>query len=163
MATIKLKAGDDYLKRLSQLEGRTDEISKAAIYEGAGIVADQIKANLQAIPEDTFRYLRDGDKFSGLPRSQKVSLDKSFGIAPISRDTAGDWNTKLGFDGYQQTETNCYPNGLPNALLARAVESGSPVRQKHPFVRPAVTRTRKPCLEKMRQTADEKCKEIMKR
>jgi len=61
----------------------------------------------------------------------------------LSRNT----NTKIGFDGYDR-------KGVPNALKARAMESGTSTQPKRPFVRPAVNRVKKKAIEEMGKTLD---------
>ena len=138
MARISFKSGDDYALKLSRLATGSEEIAKKAIYQGAKVVADKIKSNLDGVlsPEAT------GD------------LIDSFGVTPIARDKDGNWNTKIGFDGYDS-------KGVPNQLKARVLESGSSRQQKRPFVRPAVNATKKQALEAMRKVIDEETKKIM--
>lgn len=157
---MTFKAGEEYAIKLSKLANQED-VAKKAIYGAAEIVADKIKANLNALPEEKFRYLRDGEKFVGVPERQKKDLIDSFGITPITKDNEGNWNTKIGFDGYGSIPTKKYPNGLPNQLLARAIESGSSVRQKKPFVRPAVNATKKKAQTEMEKIIDEETEKIM--
>lgn len=161
MARMAFKAGDEFALKLSRLATGSDEIAKKAIYAGAGIVADKIKANIQSLPSDTFRHLAPEEKFSGLPEAAKRDLAESFGVTPIKQDADGNWNAKVGFDGYGSHPTKKYPQGLPNQLLARAVESGSSVRQKKPFVRPAVNATKGKAQAKMGEVIDEEIKKIM--
>ena len=161
MARMTFKAGDEYAIKLSKLATGQEEIAKKAIYAAAAIVADRIKANLNALPEEKFRYLRDGEKFVGVPERQKKDLIDSFGITPITTDSKGNWNAKIGFDGYGSIPTKKYPNGLPNQLLARAIESGSSVRRKKPFVRPAVNATKKQAQAKMAEIIDKEIEKIM--
>lgn len=71
-------------------------------------------------------------------------------------------NVKLGFDGYNTVKTNSYPNGQPNVMIARAIESGSSIRDKHPFVRPAVNAAKKECLKKAEEVVNEEISKIMK-
>ena len=160
MAKLTFKGSDEYALKLSQLAGRSDEVAKMAVYSGAKIVADKIKANLDAMPTEQFRFLRGGDKFTGLTKDQKEDLLESFGITSITRDGEGYITAKIGFDGYGRMKTRKYPNGLPNPLLARAVESGSSVRKKHPFVRPAVDATRKAVIEKMDAVIEEEIRKL---
>jgi len=158
---MTFKAGEEYAIKLSKLATGQEEIAKKAIYAAAAIVADRIKANLNALPEEKFRYLRDGEKFVGVPERQKKDLIDSFGITPITTDSKGNWNAKIGFDGYGSIPTKKYPNGLPNQLLARAIESGSSVRRKKPFVRPAVNATKKQAQAKMAEIIDKEIEKIM--
>lgn len=151
MARMTFKAGEDFALRMSKYGTRSDEIAKKAIYEGASIIADKIKDNLEGLPVEMFRKLTDGDMFSGIPESQKEDLAASFGVTPIKKDFDGNWTAKIGFDGYGRRPTKKYPQGLPNQLLARAIESGSSVRKKVPFVRPAVNATKRAVIKRMNQ------------
>ena len=44
--------------------------------------------------------------------------------------------------GRNRVQTQAYPNGQPNAVIARSMESGSSARVKQPFVRKAVNAAR---------------------
>lgn len=160
MARISFKKGDEYALKLSKFAAGADEVAKKAIHAGANIVADRMKAGIKSLPTEKFRYLRDGDKFRGVTESQKKDLEESFGITPIAKDKNGDLNAKLGFDDYGSFPTKKYPKGVPNQLLARAVESGSSVRYKTPFVRPAVNASKKPAVTEMACVIDEEAKKI---
>lgn len=141
--------------QLQKLSGRTEEVAKKAIYAGAKILTDEIRSNLENLPEDQFRYLQEGEKFNGVPKDQKKDLEESLGVTPIKRDKHGDWNAKIGFDGYGSFPTKKYPKGVPNNILARSIESGSSVRQKTPFVRPAIRKKKKEVLAAMQTVVDE--------
>lgn len=151
MARLSFKGAADYALALKELEFTAEQgkLLEDAVKAGAKPVADEIRRRLESLPSDTFRFLQDGEKFDGLPRWQKVALSESFGLTPIDRDRRGFVHTKAGFDGYGGAPTNAYPQGIPNQLLARSVESGSSVRQKTPFVRPAVNATRKEAVDEM--------------
>lgn len=146
------------LEALSSADSQ--KICGHAIHEGAGIVADEIRKNIEALPEENFRYLDEGEKFDGVPPEHKESLLDSLGISGMS-DNCGFLGVKIGFDGFGYGVTNTYPDGLPNQLLAGAIESGSSVREKHPFVRPAVNAKRKEVIETMRKIVNEDIKAIM--
>lgn len=149
MATIRFKRGDEYLLKLERLGSSTDEITRRALYEGAKVVADAVKLNIKGLSIDYREQyiLRD--------------LEESFGITPM-RSASGGWEVKLGFDGYGSRKTKKYPQGLPNRLAARAIESGTSFRPKKPFVRPAVNAARNTCREAMKQQIDEDIQKIMK-
>lgn len=162
MAKITFKNGSEYenkLKKLEQLYASDAPLEKA-VAAGAAVVADKIRSNLEALPEDEYRRLEEGESFHGIPKGQKKDLADSFGLTPIGRDKNGFVNTKAGFEGYGSYPTKAYPQGLPNALLARATESGSSVRQKTPFVEPAVKATRNEAVDAMGKVIDEQVKSI---
>lgn len=166
MAKIDFKGLDEYSKRLEILFKDTEKVVREAVREGAAVVADEIKAGLKGLPiEEGGNGLPPvgtaEHKISGVSRKQKSDLIDSFGLAPIEND-GGYIQTKAGVDGYGSIPTKKYPNGVPNAMLMRSVESGTTFRNKNPVFRKAVNRSRKRCEDKMAETIDQKIKEIMK-
>lgn len=164
MARISFKGMLEYEQALKRLQSAAEqgEMLDRAVKEGAGIVADAIRHNLDALPTEPYRKLQGGESFACIPAGQKRDLVDSFGLTPISEDKNGFVHTKAGFDGYGSFPTKQYPHGIPNQLLARSVESGSSVRKKHPFVRPAVNATRKQAVEAMQEVIDTEIKKLMK-
>ncbi len=140
MARITLKGLEEYEKKLSLLAKDTEQICGAAIYEGASIVADEIKAGIRSLPRKT-----------GV--TQK-GLEEGFGISKLREDN-GYYNVKLGFDGYNA-------NGEPNVMMARIMESGTSKVTKHPFVRPAMNRAKPAAQDKMAAVLDEEIEKRMK-
>lgn len=167
MAKITFPGLAKYGGMLRELEAQwagNSAILERAVQAGADPVADEIRNRLAKLPEDEFRFLDldAGEKFTGLPGGQKQDLLDSLGVTPPGRDKNGVVNVKVGFDGYGSYPTRAYPGGVPNALIARAAESGSSVRQKTPFVRPAVNATRKRAIEEMDKSIDGDLKKIFK-
>lgn len=159
MATIQFKGLEEYELRLSRLARDTERICGAAIYQGAAIVADEIKRGIAALPV-VRGYGTDADPLpGGVTAAQKQGLLDGLGIASMQED-AGFYNVKIGFDGYNRTRTEKYPQGQPNQLVARGVESGTSWKQKRPFVRPAVTRARKRAEQAMAETLDKEIQKI---
>lgn len=149
MARMTIKGLDEYASKLSQYSNNFSETAERAVKAGASPVADEIRRSISNLSEDKFRRLQEGDKFSGAPLPQKKDLLDSMGITPASVNRNGDTNVKIGFSGYGSHKTKKYKSGLPNALLARAIESGSSVRKKTPFVRQAVARTKSRSIEEI--------------
>lgn len=162
MARISFKNQSEYYLRLQKLESRftKDETMEKAVYAGSSIVADQIRENLEKLPEQQFQRLPNGEVFKGISQHQKEDLGNGFGLTPIERDKRGFVHTKAGFEEYGSFPTPTYPKGVPNALLARAIESGSSVHQKTPFIAPAVKATRKKAIAAMEKVIDDEMKKI---
>ena len=155
MATITFKKGDEYVIRLSRLAGADQrEIAGRAIHDGADIVANQIHANLQANLQDPESVSKKRNVlFKNLYQKPTGDLEESFGISKMKASPDG-YDVKIGFDGYDR-------NGVPNQLKARAMESGTSVLRKRPFVRPAVQATKAACIKKMGEVIDEEIARIM--
>lgn len=162
MAKMTIKTPKELTLQLNQLSDQIPNIAEKALRAGANILADTIRQNLNALPEDRFRKLSDGESFVGVPERQKKDLQDSLGITPVKIDRKGYYNLKVGFDGYGSYPTKKYPKGLPNQLLARSIESGSSVRQKTPFVGPAVKNAKKAVLQAMQEEANLEIEKITK-
>jgi ribosomal protein S7 len=162
MAKAILLMNDDPFKRLVMLGEKNKEIAEKAIYEAAKIIADRVKENLEALLEDKYGHLPPGETFKGVPRGYKKGLIDSFGISKIRHYNDGAVNVILGFDGYSRYPTKKYPKGVPHQLIARSVESGSSIQQKHPFFRRAVSATKKKAQETMDDVIRKESEKILK-
>ena len=165
MARVSFKGSQEYALRLRELEhtAAQGKVLEEAVKAGAKPVADEIRRRLDALPSDDFRKLEPGEKFTGLPVVNHLDLLDSFGLTPVDRDRNGFVHVKAGFDGYGSKPTKAYPKGIPNQLLARAVESGSSVREKTPFVRPAVNATRKEAEAEMDRVVRQELEKIFEK
>lgn len=155
------KGLNNYIAYLQSIEAVTDEMIGEAVYDMAKVVADKVRANIEALPavsnEANIATYREG--YSRLSEPEKQGLMDGFGVSPL-QDDSGYLNVKLGFDGYNSIKTKKYPQGQPNALIARVTESGSSYREKTPFIRPAVNAARKPAEKAGQVKIDEKIKSI---
>lgn len=155
------KGLNNYIAYLQSIEAVTDEMIGEAVYDMAKVVADKVRANIEALPavsnEANIATYRKG--YSRLSEPEKQGLMDGFGVSPL-QDDSGYRNVKLGFDGYNSIKTKKYPQGQPNALIARVTESGSSYREKTPFIRPAVNAARKPAEKAGQAKIDEKIKSI---
>lgn len=170
MAKCTVNAGGEWAQKLAQLGAETDRVAAQAVAKGAGVLADQIRHNLEDLSEDfqpdpakPYHYLVGNEKYTGIPAYQKDDLLDSLGITPVQVDKDGDYNAKIGFDGYGSQPTASYPHGLPNPLAARATESGSSVRPKQPFIRPAVKSARQRAVDAIAAVIDAAVEKTMNR
>ncbi len=162
MAKIELQGMDAWISELRKLGENTAPVCKAAVYAGAKVIADEIRqatSGLNRVTDAEAMAAYHEKKPVKISVSQKIGLVKSLGIAPIT-DKYGIVSTKVGFDGYNDVKTKRWPNGQPNALIARACESGSSAMLKQPFVRPAIQRKKDAALEAMKQAADRELEKL---
>ena len=161
MATIRFSKLRDYELMLGKIGDASKDICGAAIYEGAKIIADEVKNNLNSlnVTTDELAMLKakKGEP-TYITQRAKEGLIKSFGVTPMAQDGDGIYNVKLGFDGYNDVKTKKWPKGQPNQLIARACESGSSAMIKQPFFREAVQKTKKKAESRMAEVLDEKIK-----
>ena len=160
MAKLQFKGLEEYEAQLLKLRGLTEQMIGEAIYEGAAIVADEVKKGIESIPIDD-RYATGGTMLHGITQEQKQGLIDGFGIASMQNEN-GYLHVKLGFNGYNSMKTKNFPNGQPNSMIARSVNSGSSFRQRIPFVDNAVNSAKSRAEEKMKQKLDEAIEKAIK-
>lgn len=154
MATFQFEGVDNLIAQYQTLFDNARECIGKAIYEGADVVADAVKAEIKALPVSN-QYN------SGVVNStQKKGLIDSFGIAGLRNDN-GFLNVKLGFDGYNNYKTKKYPNGQPNSLIARSINSGSSYRKKNPFVDRATKATKSKCESTMEEQLNSEIQKLI--
>ena len=117
MAKITFPGLADYELMLSKLEDGSEEIIGKAVYAGAGIVADAIKSSIQSLPIVRGYGTESNPLPGGVTSAQKAGLIDGLGISRM-QDDAGYLNVKIGFDGYNNTRTERYPQGQPNQHFA---------------------------------------------
>lgn len=154
MAKFEIGPLEEYVDMLSNLEKKTTQnIIKVSIFNGANIVADEIKKEIEKLPIDK-------SPLKGITKKEKNDLIKGFGIAPLQIKD-GNYDVKIGFDGYGH-KTKKYPQGIPIPMLARSIISGTSFRNANNFVKRATNRVKKKTIETMNKTIDEEIKKEMK-
>lgn len=133
----KFRVGSDigeYIDNLEKLSTASKDMIGEAIYAGAKIVTDRIRADLGKVPvENSTEVAKAGRMMVGLTAAQKGGLLKGLGISKMQlRD--GTYDVKVGFDGYNTTYTKQWPKGQPNAMIARSMEVGTSFREKNPVI-----------------------------
>lgn len=160
MAKFQVGKGiDGYIKALGVNLDEIHGTCGRAVFDGAKIVADTIKSNIDRLPVLKSEWYSAENQTSGVTARQKQGLQDGFGIAPMVNDD-GYYNVKVGFHGYNSQKTWRYPEGQPNAMIARAVEGGTSFRRKHPFVAPAIRKSRAKAERAIQERIERRLKEI---
>lgn len=147
MANIKLKGFEDYERIIWNLEQNTEDIVASSIYEGAKVVADAVKIQINGIRSD------GPSEYEKRRRLIQIrGLKESMGISSMRNDN-GFINVKIGFDGYNEL-------GQPNVMIARVFESGTSFSSKQPFFKRAINQSRETCETKMKLEIDKQIKAI---
>lgn len=154
-AKVTTNAINEYLQIIRSLGENADDVVKKAVYEGSAIIANQVSANISAIPIDE-SWGTEGNPKNGITSVEKAGLQDSFGIADMQDDN-GFINTLIGF---QQPDYNA--NGKANIMIARATQSGTSFSRKIPFFANALRATRGQARERMVQVAEEELKKLSK-
>ena len=159
MATFKVSDGiDTYIRQLQNCADKTEDIIKRSAWEGARIVMDAVKAEANSIPVITKG--QKSEVLTGLSAAQKEDAIASLGISRFRED--GNFiNVKSGSDGYNRITTKTWPNGQPNAMIIRSLETGTSFLKAYPFISRATSKARSKCIEAMRKQCDEEVKKYV--
>ena len=133
---------------MSKAGTKYPDIAEKALRAGAGIIADEMKKRLRGL----------------LSPKSTGQLIAAFGITPVKQDRKFNYNTHLGFDGYQRPGYGKFlRTGVPFQLIARSFESGAGNwRPATPFAKPAVNATKQQVFETMRRIAENELIKIMR-
>ena len=138
MAKIEFKLPEDFLQKVSQLEEKTDEIIPRVLETGGNVVLEQVRSNLQAVVGRGTKY----------PSQSTGELTRNLGLSPVKMDKNGDFNVKVGF-------SEPHSGGVTNAMLANILEYGKHGQPPKPFLKPAKSQSRVPCIEAMKRKLEE--------
>ncbi|MCR1899204.1 HK97 gp10 family phage protein [Irregularibacter muris] len=143
MAKVTMKMPEDFLLKVSRLNDKTDEIIPRVLKAGGEVVIDKVKSNLNsAVGRDT-KY----------PSRSTGELVAALGVSPALQDRDGNYNVKIGFSEPRR-------DGSSNAKIANIIEYGKSGQPAKPFLKPAKSTSRKPCIEAMKAKLDEEVNRI---
>jgi hypothetical protein len=124
---------EDFLRKISALADKTDEIVPKVLQAGGEVMLAQVRGNLQAV-------IGKGLKYKGRSTGELVN---ALGVSGARLDRNGDWNVKVGFSEPRRS-------GESNAKIANTIEYGKHGQPPKPFLKPAKSAAKGPCIEAMK-------------
>ena len=137
MAKLDIKLPEEFLQKVSRLAEKTDEIVPKVLEAGAAVVLPKMKSNLQAAVGSNTKYES---------RSTGELVD-ALGVSSPKQDRDGNFNIKIGFA--EPRKNTGKAQNVSNAMLANILEYGKSGQPPKPFLKPAKTATKKPCIAAM--------------
>ena len=125
------------------------DICDQIIYDGAGVVADAIRSEIQALPIRGNKWAKSGEKLTGVTVQEKQGLLRTLGIKQLG-DRNGIYDRKIGFDGYVETQNS----RIPVPMIVRSHERGCSWLTRNPFVTRAVNSCKQEVLSTMEKKLD---------
>ena len=144
-------------EQLAQLGEDAQSVASSALYEGAGIMATEIKNGAEGIKTAPFHFAVFGTREPS--PEEKEAILGAVGIAKFEKNGA-EVNTSVGYGntGYAMVA------GKRKAIaqIANAINSGTSFMNKQPFVRKAATSGGKKAGEAITKSIEDKFNAIMK-
>ena len=163
MGRMTVTGLDDFSARIGKLGSASAGMIRQSMYDGAAQMKAAYEAEILALPAAEHHPLKEGELMTGITDTNRQDLLNGLYVRKFATE-GGQHYTVIGFNGYgsPETATKRYPNGLPNALLARSINSGSSVRRKNRFAARAKTRSQEAAKAAMAETFSRLTDEIMK-
>ena len=154
MAKLDTDGMDDFLAELNNLGEKSAGAAKRCLYDGAAVAAAAIRDAVEKLPLDDDPRKPYTGPLRVITERDRQDLADCIGISQIKQD-ASAWTVSTSFTGYISRTEKDYPDGVPAAMIARSIESGSSVRAKNPFFRRAMNRAKAQITQAMQQSLDE--------
>ncbi|WP_195509917.1 HK97-gp10 family putative phage morphogenesis protein [Clostridium tyrobutyricum] len=143
MAKVNMKMPEEFLMKVSKLADQTDVIIPKVLEAGGDVVLEKVKSNLQSVVGKDTKY----------PSKSTGELVSSLGLTSAKQDRNGDYNVKVGFAEPRS-------DGGSNAKIANIIEYGKHGQPAKPFLKPAKSASRKPCMGAMIAKLEEEIEKI---
>lgn len=159
--TMNATGFDEFAKKLEKAGNAGTGICKAALYDGAAVLANAYRSSLQSIKTEPFRYVKDGDeKRLPSPEEKAAVLHGTYGIAKM-RVNGYTVDTIIGVKpdaGY----VKLMGKTVPTAVILRAINSGTSFMLAQPVLRKAANAAKKAAVGAMSATAEDRIQKLFK-
>jgi hypothetical protein len=158
--TLKVEGMEEITAMLAKAEGAAQGIAALALYDGAGVVADEISRGARGISTIPFRYAAGGRMRDPSPEEKEALISAgAAGIAKFDK-TGNEVNTSVGYNrsGYVSIKGKI----KPVAVIANAINSGTSFMKKQPFIRNARDKAKDQATEVITQKVTSLVEEILK-
>ena len=144
MAKCTVTMPDDFIKKVSKLADKTDEIVPRVLQAGGEVVEKKVRSNLQAV-------IGSGTKEESRSTGELVG---ALGVSPAMLDRDGNFNVKVGFDEPRRQQNAAVRKRSykerTNAMIANVLEYGKHGQPAKPFLKPAKSTSKNACIEAMK-------------
>jgi hypothetical protein len=156
--TMKTDGLEDVEKLLTTLGDKAGAVASAGLYEGAGVMADEIQRQVNAIRTEEFRYTVFGQR-SPSPEEKAALQSVGAGIAKFDKN-GGEVDTSVGFSNAGYAEVNGKRKPIPQ--IANAINSGTSFMKAQPFFRKAVHSGQRKAVEAIGRGIEDKVEALIK-
>ena len=135
---------------LDKMEKQAPKVASKALYEGAGIMAEEIKQQAQEIKTAPFKYAKDGQRLPS-PEEKEIVIAAGMGIAKFDKNGT-EIDTSVGYRNAGYADLNGKKKPIP--VIVNAINSGTSFMNKQPFIRKAANSGGKKAIAAMKETIE---------
>ena len=159
--TMNIEGLAELSEQLAQLGEKAQGVAALGLYEGAGIMAEEIKRGADTIRTEEFHYAVFPSVTQRLPTPEEKAIvqEAGAGIAKF-RKNGSEVDTSVGYRnaGYAELKGKSVP--IPK--IVNAINSGTSFMKKQPFVRKAASSGAKKAEAAITKMIEQKFNEIIK-
>ena len=143
---MKVDGMEEISRQLEQMAERAPAVAAKALYDGAGIMAEELNKGAASIRTAPFQYAGTGTRLPS-PEEKEIVMAAAAGIAKFNKNGT-EIDTSVGFrnSGYAELAGKMVP--IPK--IVNAINSGTSFMQKQPFVRKSARTATPKALKAMR-------------
>ena len=147
--TVKVDGMETISMMLQNLGDKAEGIASRGLFEGAGIMADEIRKEAAGIrtgpgaSRESARYATKEEK--------QIVMNAAAGIAKFKKNGT-EVDTSIGFRNAGYAEIN--GKSVPIPKIVNAINSGTSFMHKQPFVRKAANRAKERASEAIRASIE---------
>lgn len=130
---LKVDGMEQISELLDKMEQEAPKVAAGALYEGAGIMADEIRKGAESIQTAPFHYAKNGTRLPS-PEEKAIVTSVGAGIARFSKNGT-EVDTSVGYRNAGYAELNGKKKPIP--VIVNSINSGTSFMKQQPFVRKA--------------------------
>lgn len=142
---------------LTKLGDSAPAVAAQALYEGAGLMAEEIRKGAETIKTAPFKYAKPGETRLPSPEEKQIVLDAGAGIAKFDRNGT-EVDTSVGYRSSGYADLNGKTKPIP--LIVNSINSGTSFMKQQPFIRQAARKGSPKAIKKMTQKIESEWEKI---
>lgn len=156
---LKVDGMKEISETLSKLEEKAPKAASKALYEGAGIMAAEIRKSAEGIKTAPFKYAGSGKTRLPSPEEKAIVTAAGAGIARFNKDGT-EVDTSVGFRNAGYADLDGKKKPIP--LIVNSINSGTSFMTKQPFIRKAANSGGKKAMEAMKKVIETEFEAVTK-
>ena len=130
---LKVDGMEQISELLDKMEQKAPKVAAGALYEGAGIMADEIRKSAESIQTAPLHHTKGGRRLPS-PEEKAIVTSVGAGIARFGKNGT-EVDTSVGYRNAGYAELNGKKKPIP--VIVNSINSGTSFMKKQPFVRKA--------------------------
>ena len=155
---MKVDGMAEISEALDQLEKNAAAAAAQGLYEGAGVMADEVNKAAADIRTEPFKYAARGARRLASPEEKAIVQQAAAGIAKFQTDGT-EIDTSVGFRNAGYAELDGKTRPIP--VIVNSINSGTSFMKKQPFIRKGANTNAQKAMTAMSEKIENALNEII--